>query len=46
MDYISNSVVIVGIFSIVLLCWIERRQKFCGPAIDWDILNAAEATLE
>ncbi|KAJ6094544.1 hypothetical protein N7467_002057 [Penicillium canescens] len=37
-----NSVVISGIFGIVVLCWIERRKKFCGPAIDWDILNVAQ----
>ncbi|KAJ5097065.1 amino acid transporter [Penicillium angulare] len=38
-----NSIVITGIFGIVLLCWIERRKKFCGPAIDWDILNVAQS---
>ncbi|KAJ5380098.1 uncharacterized protein N7496_002526 [Penicillium cataractarum] len=38
-----NAAVISGIFFIVLLCWIERRRKFCGPAIDWDVLNMAPA---
>lgn len=34
------SVVIVGLFVIVMLWWIERRNKFQGQAIDWEALNA------
>ncbi|KNB03018.1 hypothetical protein FOXG_05628 [Fusarium oxysporum f. sp. lycopersici 4287] len=36
-----NAPVIVGLFTIVCLLWIERRSKFNGPHIDWDLLNEA-----
>lgn len=39
----SSSVVLVGIFVLVLLLWIERRKKFSGPEIDWDMLNASNS---
>ena len=39
----SSAGVLVGIFSIVLLLWIERRKKFSGPVIDWDALNASNS---
>ncbi|OJJ30922.1 hypothetical protein ASPWEDRAFT_62284 [Aspergillus wentii DTO 134E9] len=35
-----NSVVICGIFAIILLLWIERRKKFSGPNINWELLDA------
>ncbi|PYI16615.1 amino acid transporter [Aspergillus violaceofuscus CBS 115571] len=37
-----NSVVLTGIFAIVMLCWFERRGKFSGPNINWDALNATQ----
>ena len=37
----SNSVVISGLFAMVLVHWIERRKKFRGPEIDLDALNAS-----
>lgn len=39
----SSSVVLVGIFVLVLLLWVERRKKFSGPEIDWDMLNASNS---
>ncbi|GLA60365.1 hypothetical protein AtubIFM54640_000816 [Aspergillus tubingensis] len=39
----GNSIVICGIFAIILLCWLERRTKFSGPTINWETLNAAQA---
>ncbi|KLO91726.1 related to HNM1-Choline permease [Fusarium fujikuroi] len=36
-----NAPVVVGLFTIVCLLWIERRSKFNGPHIDWDLLNEA-----
>lgn len=38
---LSNAPVVVGLFTIVCLLWIERRSKFNGPHIDWDLLNEA-----
>ncbi|KAE8147897.1 amino acid transporter [Aspergillus avenaceus] len=38
-----NSVVISGLFGIILLLWLERRNKFKGPDIDWEALNASNA---
>lgn len=37
----SNSVVISGLFAVVLVLWIERRKKFKGPDIDLDALSAS-----
>ncbi|XRM40062.1 hypothetical protein ABZX51_003385 [Aspergillus tubingensis] len=42
-DMNYNSIVICGIFIIILLCWLERRTKFSGPTINWESLNAAQA---
>ena len=39
----SSAVVLVGVFVVVLLLWIERRKKFSGPVIDWDALNASNS---
>lgn len=39
----SSAVVLVGIFAVVMLLWIERRKKFSGPVIDWDALNASNS---
>ncbi|KAF5570812.1 HNM1-choline permease [Fusarium phyllophilum] len=36
-----NAPVVVGLYTIVCLLWIERRSKFNGPHIDWDLLNEA-----
>ncbi|KAF5572395.1 HNM1-choline permease [Fusarium pseudoanthophilum] len=36
-----NAPVVVGLFTVVCLLWIERRSKFKGPHIDWDLLNEA-----
>ncbi|KAF5671099.1 HNM1-choline permease [Fusarium circinatum] len=36
-----NAPVIVGLFTVICLLWIERRSKFNGPHIDWDLLNEA-----
>ncbi|KAF5984885.1 HNM1-choline permease [Fusarium coicis] len=36
-----NAPVFIGLFTIVCLPWIERRSKFNGPHIDWDLLNEA-----
>ncbi|KAG5787225.1 hypothetical protein H9Q69_013701 [Fusarium xylarioides] len=36
-----NAPVVVGLFTIVCLLWIERQSKFNGPHIDWDLLNEA-----
>ncbi|KAL5361180.1 amino acid/polyamine transporter I [Aspergillus floccosus] len=41
MNYIS--VVIAGLFGLFMLFWMERRKKFKGPDIDWEILNASNA---
>ncbi|KAI9043603.1 amino acid transporter [Aspergillus affinis] len=38
-----NAVVIVGIFTLIMLLWIERRRKFQGPNIDWEALNASNS---
>lgn len=35
--------VVVGIFALVLLLWVERCKKFSGPDIDWDALNASNS---
>ncbi|KAJ4253443.1 hypothetical protein NW762_010601 [Fusarium torreyae] len=35
----GNAPVIVGLFGLICLLWIERRTKFNGPKIDWDVLN-------
>ena len=35
----SSAVVLVGMFVLVLLLWIERRKKFSGPKLDWDELR-------
>ncbi|KAM0541007.1 hypothetical protein ACHAPJ_013407 [Fusarium lateritium] len=34
-----NAPVIVGLFALICLLWVERRNKFHGPNIDWDVLN-------
>ncbi|KAM6524485.1 hypothetical protein FALCPG4_010097 [Fusarium falciforme] len=34
-----NAPVIVGLFLLICLLYIERRHKFNGPIIDWDLLN-------
>ena len=39
----SGAVVLLGIFAVVLLLWIERRKKFSGPVIDWEALNASNS---
>ncbi|KAF5585852.1 HNM1-choline permease [Fusarium subglutinans] len=36
-----NAPVVVGLFIVICLLWIERRSKFNGPHIDWDLLNEA-----
>lgn len=36
----SSAVVLVGMFVLVLLLWVERRKKFLGPKLDWDALHA------
>ncbi|KAE8354855.1 amino acid transporter [Aspergillus coremiiformis] len=38
-----NSVVIVGLFALILVLWMERRRKFTGPEIDWEALNVSNA---
>lgn len=40
----SSAVVIVGIFLLVVLLWIERRKKFQEPKLNWDVLRASEAS--
>ncbi|KAH8130097.1 hypothetical protein ACSS6W_008232 [Trichoderma asperelloides] len=35
-----NSIVIVGVMVIILALWLERRNKFRGPEIDWVFINA------
>ena len=37
----SRAVVLVGMFVLVLLLWIERRKKFSGPKLDWDALRTS-----
>ena len=40
----SGSVVIAGIFVVIILLWVvDRRKKFAGPKIDWEALNAKNA---
>ncbi|KAH7121531.1 amino acid/polyamine transporter I [Dactylonectria macrodidyma] len=34
-----NAPVIIGLFMLICLLWLERRHKFNGPKIDWDLLN-------
>ncbi|KAF5989497.1 choline permease [Fusarium bulbicola] len=36
-----NAPVVVGLFTVICLLWIERRSKLNGPHIDWDLLNEA-----
>ncbi|KAK1140987.1 hypothetical protein N8T08_009733 [Aspergillus melleus] len=36
-----GAAVAVGVFVLVILLWIERRKKFAGPNIDWDMLKRA-----
>ncbi|PLB40464.1 putative choline transport protein [Aspergillus candidus] len=39
-----GSVVIAGIFVVIILLWVvDRRKKFAGPKIDWEALNAKNA---
>lgn len=43
-DLNSGSVVIAGIFVVIILLWVvDRRKKFAGPKIDWEALNAKNA---
>ncbi|KAE8155043.1 amino acid/polyamine transporter I [Aspergillus avenaceus] len=35
-----GSVVLVGVFCLVMLLWLERRKKFSGPTIDWGALDS------
>ncbi|KAL3447220.1 amino acid transporter [Aspergillus insuetus] len=34
-----NAPVVVGLFGLICLSWLERRGKFKGPEIDWELLN-------
>ncbi|KAH6892612.1 amino acid/polyamine transporter I, partial [Thelonectria olida] len=34
-----NAPVLVVLFVLICILWIERRHKFNGPEIDWDLLN-------
>lgn len=38
-----TSVILVGLFAIILLCWFTVGRKFEGPHIQWDLINAANA---
>ena len=33
--------VIVGLFSLIILCWFTIGKKFEGPHIQWDLIQAA-----
>ncbi|KAH8698943.1 amino acid/polyamine transporter I [Talaromyces proteolyticus] len=36
-----NTPVLLGLFILICLFWLERRKKFSGPDIDWDMLDVA-----
>ncbi|KAI9044533.1 putative choline transport protein [Aspergillus affinis] len=36
-----GAAVAVGVFVLVMILWLERRKKFAGPNIDWDMLKRA-----
>ena len=38
-----TSVILVGLFSIIILCWFTVGRKFEGPHIQWDLITAANA---
>ena len=38
---ISGAAVAVGVFLLVMILWVERRKKFAGPNIDWDMMKRA-----
>ncbi|EIT74507.1 amino acid transporter [Aspergillus oryzae 100-8] len=34
-----GSAVLVGVYILIMLLWLERKNKFTGPKINWDALN-------
>ena len=36
-----TSVILVGLFSLILLCWFTVGRNFEGPQIEWDMMHAA-----